>query len=97
MAGEGKAFFDRHMQYIMANDVEGMVKDTYTEDAILFNAFPFLETPTCKCLVCELSKFNINSGLLDQSILATNECCPLFVSNSFVSPLAIVPIFCPSI
>jgi hypothetical protein len=45
MAGKGKIFFDRHMEYIMANDVEGMVKDTYTEDAILFNAFPFLETP----------------------------------------------------
>jgi len=25
MAGKGKAFFDRHMEYIMANDVEGMV------------------------------------------------------------------------
>ena len=45
MAGKGKAFFDRHMEYILANDVEGMVKDTYTEDAILFNAFPFLDTP----------------------------------------------------
>ena len=41
----GREFFDRHMQYIAANDVEGMILDTYTEDAILFNAFPFLDTP----------------------------------------------------
>jgi hypothetical protein len=43
--GKGQAFFERHMAYIKANDVEGMVRETYTEDAILFNAFPYLDTP----------------------------------------------------
>ena len=45
MSGTGKEFFDRHMKYIMANDVVGMVTETYTEDAILFNAFNFLPEP----------------------------------------------------
>ena len=43
--GDGKAFFDRHMEYIAANDMEGMVRETYTPDAALYNAFPFLEEP----------------------------------------------------
>ena len=43
--GFGKQFFDRHMAYIGAKDIAGMVKDNYTEDAILYNAFPFLDTP----------------------------------------------------
>jgi len=44
-AGDGKAFFDRHMEYIGSNDMEGMVRETYTADATLYNAFPFLEVP----------------------------------------------------
>ena len=43
--GDGKAFFDKHMEYIGANDMAGMVRDTYTPDATLYNAFPFLELP----------------------------------------------------
>lgn len=43
--GFGKKFFDRHMEYIVAKDMAGMIKDTYTEDAALYNAFPFLDTP----------------------------------------------------
>jgi|TARA_A100001011_G_scaffold122679_1_gene129506 hypothetical protein len=43
--GWGKAFFDTHMEYISKNDMEGMVKDTYSPDAALYNAFPFLDTP----------------------------------------------------
>ncbi|BAY34139.1 MULTISPECIES: nuclear transport factor 2 family protein [unclassified Tolypothrix] len=41
----GRQFFDEHMKYIVAKDVVGMVTNTYTEDAILYNAFPFLDTP----------------------------------------------------
>lgn len=40
----GRQFFDEHMQYIIRKDMAGMVKNTYTEDAILYNAFPFLDT-----------------------------------------------------
>ena len=43
--GWGKDFFDTHMQYIAKNDMEGMVRDTYSSDAALYNAFPFLDTP----------------------------------------------------
>lgn len=41
----GRKFFDEHMQYIVAKDMAGMINNTYTEDAILYNAFPFLDTP----------------------------------------------------
>jgi hypothetical protein len=41
----GRQFFDEHMKYIVAKDMAGMIQDTYTEDAILYNAFPFLDTP----------------------------------------------------
>jgi predicted SnoaL-like aldol condensation-catalyzing enzyme len=41
----GKEFFDKHMEYIVAKDMEGMIRDQYTEDAALYNAFPFLDTP----------------------------------------------------
>ncbi|NET02623.1 MAG: hypothetical protein F6K61_19165 [Sphaerospermopsis sp. SIO1G1] len=41
----GRQFFDEHMKYIVAGDMVGMITDTYTEDAILYNAFPFLDTP----------------------------------------------------
>ncbi|KST65710.1 hypothetical protein [Mastigocoleus testarum] len=41
----GRKFFDEHIQYLLVKDVAGMVKNTYTQDAILYNAFPFLDTP----------------------------------------------------
>lgn len=41
----GRQFFDRHMEYIMAKDMEAMIRETYTEDASLYNAIPFLDTP----------------------------------------------------
>ncbi|MCL2923083.1 MAG: hypothetical protein MGF17_00205 [Trichodesmium sp. MAG_R04] len=41
----GRKFFNEHMQYIIAKDMAGMITNTYTEDAILYNAFPFLDTP----------------------------------------------------
>jgi predicted SnoaL-like aldol condensation-catalyzing enzyme len=45
MTTPGRQFFDEHMEYIAKQDMAGMIKDTYTEDAILYNAFPFLDTP----------------------------------------------------
>ena len=45
MATPGRQFFDEHMQYIVNQDMVGMIKNTYAEDAILYNAFPFLDTP----------------------------------------------------
>lgn len=41
----GRKFFEEHIQYLLAKDIPGMIKNTYTEDAILYNAFPFLDTP----------------------------------------------------
>lgn len=41
----GRQFFEEHMQYISDKDMEGMIKNTYTKDAILYNAFPFMKTP----------------------------------------------------
>ncbi len=43
--GFGHKFFERHMEYIAAKDMEGMIRETYTEDAALYNAFPFLDIP----------------------------------------------------
>lgn len=40
----GRQFFEEHMQYLMDKNVADMVKNTYTEDAILYNAFPFLNS-----------------------------------------------------
>lgn len=40
----GRQFFEEHMQYIKNKDMAGMVKNTYAEDAIVYNAFPFLES-----------------------------------------------------
>lgn len=41
----GRLFFEEHIQYLMKKDIAQMVKNTYTEDAILYNAFPFLNSP----------------------------------------------------
>ncbi len=41
----GLKFFNEHMQYVMANDIAGMVANTYTEDAKFYSTFPFLDTP----------------------------------------------------
>ena len=43
--GWGKKFFDTHMQYIINGDMEGMVKNTYSSDAALYNAFPVIKAP----------------------------------------------------
>jgi hypothetical protein len=41
----GQNFFDQHMAYISAKDVDGMVDAQYTEDAVLVSPFDILDTP----------------------------------------------------
>jgi predicted SnoaL-like aldol condensation-catalyzing enzyme len=41
----GRTFFDQHMAYISAKDVDGMVDDQYTEEAVLISPFDILDTP----------------------------------------------------
>ena len=41
----GRKFFEEHMVYLSRKNVEDMVNKTYTEDSILYNAFPCLDTP----------------------------------------------------
>jgi hypothetical protein len=38
----GRQFFDEHMKYIYANDIDGMIDNQYTEDAVLFSPFDVL-------------------------------------------------------
>ena len=40
----GRKFFDEHMEYLATKRVADMVNNTYAEDAILYNAFPFMDT-----------------------------------------------------
>lgn len=41
----GRRFFDQHMAYIAADDVDGMVDSQYTQDAVLISPFDVLDTP----------------------------------------------------
>jgi hypothetical protein len=41
----GRKFFDQHMSYIDAKDVDGMVDAQYTQDAALISPFDILDTP----------------------------------------------------
>lgn len=41
----GRKFFDEHMVYIGNNDVDGMIDDQYTDDAVLISPFDILDTP----------------------------------------------------
>ena len=41
----GRKFFDEHMAYIYAGDVDGMIDNQYSEDAVLFSPFDILDTP----------------------------------------------------
>lgn len=36
-------FFKEHMEYIAKGDYEGMVNDTYADDAVLYHNFPFFK------------------------------------------------------
>jgi hypothetical protein len=41
----GRKFFDEHMDYIYKGNVDGMIDDQYTQDAVLFSPFDVLGTP----------------------------------------------------
>ena len=41
----GQKFFDEHMTYIYANDIDGMIDNQYTQDAVLFSPFDVMDTP----------------------------------------------------
>jgi len=45
MATPGHQFFDAHMAYIYANDIDGMIDNQYSEDAVLISPFDILDTP----------------------------------------------------
>jgi hypothetical protein len=45
MATPGRQFFDEHMAYIYAGDIDGMIDHQYREDAVLISPFDVLETP----------------------------------------------------
>ena len=35
MAGEGRKFYDRQLEYLFAKDVDGLIENNYNEDAVL--------------------------------------------------------------
>jgi hypothetical protein len=41
----GRIFFDEHMAYINNKDIDGMIDDQYTQDAVLISPFDILDTP----------------------------------------------------
>jgi hypothetical protein len=45
MAAPGRQFFDEHMAYIYAGNIDGMIDDQYREDAVLISPFDLLDTP----------------------------------------------------
>lgn len=45
MATPGRQFFDEHMAYIYAGDIDGMIDHQYHEDAVLISPFDVLDTP----------------------------------------------------
>lgn len=44
MISPGRKFFDEHMEYLNAGDVEGMIDNQYQENAVLISPFDFLDT-----------------------------------------------------
>ena len=44
-SGWGKKFFEEHLDYMVKGDIEGMVRQTYTPGATLYNAFPIPGNP----------------------------------------------------
>ncbi|GAB4215836.1 MAG: hypothetical protein OHK0012_16890 [Synechococcales cyanobacterium] len=92
--GFGRTFFDRHMEYIAAKDVEGMVRDTYTLDAKLYNAFPFLDTPPPNVISGHADLIRVFKAYLDYQgeiqILTLYNCLEsedvLSFQSTFVSP-----------
>jgi len=42
---EGRRLWEEHMKYVIAMDIEGMVNNTFHDDAVLYHNFPFFDTP----------------------------------------------------
>jgi ketosteroid isomerase-like protein len=38
-----REFFEEHMRYVAAQDIDTMVNITYTDDAVLYHNFPYFE------------------------------------------------------
>jgi hypothetical protein len=43
--GAGKKLLDEHMGYLMKGDIDGMVRDQYTPDAMMYSPYDILDTP----------------------------------------------------
>jgi hypothetical protein len=41
----GRQFFEQHMAYLSARDIDGLLKNQYTEDALLIAPFDILDVP----------------------------------------------------
>jgi hypothetical protein len=44
MTTPGRQFFDKHMQYIYAGDLDGLIDDQYHPEAVLLSPFDILES-----------------------------------------------------
>jgi hypothetical protein len=45
MTTRGREMFEEHMRYVRAQDIAGMVRDTFHDEAVYYHNFPFFETP----------------------------------------------------
>jgi hypothetical protein len=41
----GRKFFDEHIAYLTDNDIDNMIDNQYTQDAVLISPFDILDTP----------------------------------------------------
>lgn len=41
----GRKFFDEHMAYIYGGDIDGLIDNQYTQDAVLISPFDVLSSP----------------------------------------------------
>ncbi len=62
----GRKFFDEHMQYVAANDIAGMVNNTYTEDAVFYNTFPIINSPTPNIIRGREEIINAQKAIFEQ-------------------------------
>ncbi|MGF1647982.1 MAG: nuclear transport factor 2 family protein [Kineosporiaceae bacterium] len=44
-AGDLREVYETHMRYIAEQDIDGLVHDTYTDDAVLVHNFPYFDGP----------------------------------------------------
>lgn len=45
MTTPGRKFFDEHMEYLYAGNIDGMIDNQYQQDAVLISPFDFLDSP----------------------------------------------------